>query len=69
MINVVIADQDAIFRAGCVNSLSAEDDIRVVGELQTLEQPLDRLGRSRVHVLVMSAFFFPPQRVPPAIGQ
>jgi DNA-binding NarL/FixJ family response regulator len=59
MINLVIADQDAIYQLGCVNSLSAENDIRVMGQLQNLEQLLDKPYRSRVHVLMMSAFFLP----------
>jgi DNA-binding NarL/FixJ family response regulator len=57
MINVIIADQNAIFRVGVANLLAVEDDIHIVGQPQTLAQMLNGLERLRVHVLVMSSIF------------
>ena len=59
MINIVIADHQAIFRAGVAKVLAVEDDLRIVGQPQTPEQMLNALERLRVHVLLVSTFFLP----------
>jgi DNA-binding NarL/FixJ family response regulator len=58
MINVIIADHQAIFRAGVSKVLAVEDDIRIVGQPQTNEQTLHALEHLRAHVLMISTSFF-----------
>ena len=57
MINVIIADHQAIFRAGVSKVLAVEDDIRIVGQPQSREQLLNTLERLRSHVLLISTNF------------
>jgi DNA-binding NarL/FixJ family response regulator len=59
MINIIIADHQAIFRAGVAKVLAVEDDLRIVGQPQTTEQMLNALERLRAHVLLISTFFLP----------
>ncbi len=59
MINVIIADHQAIFRAGVAKVLAVEDDIRIVGQPQSHEQMLNALEHLRAHVLVVSTNFLP----------
>ena len=59
MINVIIADHQAIFRAGIAKVLAVEEDIRIVGQPQSLEQILNGLEKLRSHVLVLSSSFLP----------
>jgi DNA-binding NarL/FixJ family response regulator len=59
MINVIIADHQAIFRAGVAKVLGVEDDLRIVGQPQTAEQMLNALERLRAHVLLVSTHFLP----------
>jgi DNA-binding NarL/FixJ family response regulator len=59
MINVIIADQQAIFRAGVAKVLAVEDDIRIVGQPQSPEQMLNTLDRLRAQVLLVSTSFLP----------
>jgi DNA-binding NarL/FixJ family response regulator len=57
MINVIIADQQAVFRAGIAKVLAVEEDIRIVGQPQSPEQLLNALDRLRSHVLILSTSF------------
>lgn len=59
MINVIIADHQAIFRAGVTKVLAVEDDIRIVGQPQTREQTLHALEHLSAHVLLISTIFLP----------
>jgi DNA-binding NarL/FixJ family response regulator len=59
MINIIIADHQAIFRAGVAKVLAVEDDIRIVGQPQTQEQMLNALERLRSHILLVSTNFLP----------
>ena len=59
MINVVIADHQAIFRAGVAKVLAVEDDLRIVGQPYTTTQMLNALERLRTHVLLVSTHFLP----------
>ena len=59
MINVIIADHQAIFRAGIAKVLAVEEDIRIVGQPQSPEQLLNALHKLRSHVLVLSTSFLP----------
>ncbi len=57
MINVIIADHQAIFRAGIAKVLAVEEDIRIVGQPQSPEQLLNALEKLRSHVLILSSSF------------
>jgi len=59
MINVIIADDQAIFRAGVAKVLAVEDDIRIVGQPQSSEQLLNALDHLRARVLLISTSFVP----------
>src|ERR1035438_10659949 len=57
MINIIIADHQAIFRAGVAKVLAVEDDLRIVGQPQSSEQMLNGLEHLRAHVLLLSTCF------------
>ena len=59
MINVIIADHQAIFRAGIAKVLAVEEDIRIVGQPQSFEQLLNTLEKLRSRVLILSTSFLP----------
>lgn len=55
MINVVIADHQAIFRAGIAKILAVEDDIRIVGQPPSLPQLMLCLDKLRADVLLIAS--------------
>jgi DNA-binding NarL/FixJ family response regulator len=57
VINIVIADHQAIFRAGVAKILAVEDDLRIVGQPQAPEQLLLCLEKLRAKVLLVSSGF------------
>jgi DNA-binding NarL/FixJ family response regulator len=57
MINIVIADHQAIFRAGIAKILAVEEDLRVIGQPKSMEQLANCLERLRAKVLVVSSGF------------
>jgi len=59
MINVIIADHQAIFRAGIAKVLAVEEDMRIVGQPQSAEQLLNALEKLRSRVLIFSTSFLP----------
>lgn len=59
MINVIIADHQAIFRAGIAKVLAVEEDIRVAGLPQSYEQLLNVLEKLRARVLILATSFLP----------
>jgi DNA-binding NarL/FixJ family response regulator len=59
MINVIIADHQAIFRAGVAKVLAVEDDIRIVAQPQSFDQMQNALERLNPHVLLVSTSFLP----------
>jgi DNA-binding NarL/FixJ family response regulator len=58
-IRVLLADQQAIFRAGLRKIFAVEDDIRVVGQAESLEQTLGSAGKFAVDVVVFEAALSP----------
>src|SRR6266404_2065821 len=58
-IRVLLADQQAIFRAGLRKIFAVEDDIRVVGQAESLEQTLGSAGKFAVDVMVFEAALAP----------
>lgn len=59
MINVVIADHQAIFRAGIAKILAVEDDFRIVGQPSSMQQLEVCLDKLRAEVLLLSSGFTP----------
>jgi DNA-binding NarL/FixJ family response regulator len=57
MINVIIADHQAIFRAGVAKVLAVEEDLRIVGQPLTPEAILNALDKLRPQVVVLSTGF------------
>jgi DNA-binding NarL/FixJ family response regulator len=57
MINVIIADHQAIFCAGMAKVLAVEEDMRIVGQPQSAEQLLNALDRLRPRVLILASSF------------
>jgi DNA-binding NarL/FixJ family response regulator len=57
MINVIIADHQAIFRAGIAKVLAVEEDVRIVGQPQSPEQLLNALDKLRPRVLILASSF------------
>ena len=57
MINVILADHQSVFRVGMASALALEDDIRIVGQPQSVDQLLNALENFRVHVLILSSAF------------
>jgi DNA-binding NarL/FixJ family response regulator len=68
MINIILADHEAIFRAGAARVLAVEDDLRIVGQPQSSMHMLNALERLHAHVLLISNQFLPAllekQRLP-----
>ena len=54
-IRVLLADQQAIFRAGLRKIFSVEDDIRVVGQAESLAQTLDSAGKFEIDIVVFES--------------
>ena len=59
MINVIIADEQAVFRAGTAKVLAVEEDIRIVGQPTSREQLLNSLDKLRTHVLLLATSYLP----------
>jgi DNA-binding NarL/FixJ family response regulator len=54
-IRVIVADTQAIFRAGLRKIFAVEDDIRVVGQAETLSQTLAAVKRFSADILLFEA--------------
>src|SRR6201987_1396296 len=54
-IRVIVADSQAIFRAGLRKIFALEDDIRVVGQAETLAQTQSAVGKFSADVLIFEA--------------
>jgi DNA-binding NarL/FixJ family response regulator len=57
MINVILADHQAIYCAGMAKVLAVEEDIRIVGQPQFPEQLLSAMERLRPRVVVLASSF------------
>src|SRR5947209_19105082 len=54
-IRVIVADSQAIFRAGLRKIFAVEDDIRVVGQAETLPQALTAVKKFSAEILIFEA--------------
>jgi len=59
MLKIILADNQAIFRAGMAKVLAVEDDLRVVAQAQTPEQMFMALEKFRAALLICAANFVP----------
>src|SRR5207244_12642277 len=57
MLKLILADNQAIFRAGIAKVLAVEDEMRTVAQAQTPEQMFMALDKFRAAVLVMAGGF------------
>src|SRR6516164_9024270 len=57
MLKLILADNQAIFRAGIAKVLAVEDEMRIVAQAQTPEQMFMALDKFRAPVLVVAAGF------------
>src|SRR5271167_5091383 len=55
LIRVIVADTQAIFRAGLRKIFAVEDDLRVVGQAETLAQTLTAAKKFSADVLLFEA--------------
>ena len=58
-IRVIVADTQAIFRAGLRKIFALEDDIRVVGQSETLSQTLSAAKKFTADILIFEAALSP----------
>jgi DNA-binding NarL/FixJ family response regulator len=58
-IRVIVADTQAIFRAGLRKIFALEDDIRVVGQSETLDQTITAAKRFTADILIFEAALAP----------
>src|SRR6516164_3298714 len=54
-IRVIVADSQAIFRAGLRKIFALENDIRVVGQAETLEQTFSAVKKFAADILIFAA--------------
>ena len=59
MLKIILADNQAIFRAGAAKVLAVEDDLRIVAQAQSVEQMTIALEKFRAAVLLIAAGFDP----------
>ncbi len=59
MLKIILADNQAIFRAGIAKVLAVEDDIRIVAQAQSVEQMMIAVEKLRASVLVFASSFLP----------
>ncbi len=57
MLKIILADNQAIFRAGAAKVLAVEDDVRIVAQAQSPEQMMLAIEKFRASVLLVSATF------------
>jgi DNA-binding NarL/FixJ family response regulator len=58
-VRVIVADSQAIFRAGLRKIFAVEDDIRVVGQAETMDQAFSAAKKFTADILIMEAALSP----------
>src|SRR5271154_7591813 len=58
-IRVIVADTQAIFRAGLRKIFALEDDIRVVGQAESLEQTVTAIQKFSADIVILEAALAP----------
>ena len=59
MLKIILADNQAIFRAGIAKVLAIEDDVRIVAQAQTVEQAMIAIEKFRGSVMIYASSFLP----------
>src|SRR6202051_2751717 len=59
MLKIILADNQAIFRAGIAKVLAVEDDMRIVAQAQTVEQAMIAIEKFRGSVMIYASNFLP----------
>ena len=59
MLKLILADNQAIFRAGMAKVLAVEDEIRIVAQAQTPDQMLMAIEKFRPGVIIVAGEFHP----------
>jgi DNA-binding NarL/FixJ family response regulator len=59
MLKIILADNQAIFRAGIAKVLAVEDDVRIVAQAQTVEQAMVAIDKFRGSVMIYASNFLP----------
>jgi DNA-binding NarL/FixJ family response regulator len=59
MLKIILADNQAIFRAGIAKVLAVEDDVRIVAQAQTVEQARIALDKFHGSVMIYASNFLP----------
>jgi DNA-binding NarL/FixJ family response regulator len=57
MLKIILADNQAIFRAGAAKVLAVEDDLRIVAQMQTPDQLMGALDKFRAAILLVAVNF------------
>ena len=57
MLKIILADNQAIFRAGAAKVLAVEDDLRIVAQTQTPDQLMGALEKFRAGILLVASNF------------
>src|SRR5664279_6583096 len=58
-VRVIVADTQAIFRAGLRKVFALEDDIRVVGQAETLDQTVTAIQKFSADIVIFEAALAP----------
>ncbi len=59
MLKIILADNQAIFRAGIAKVLAVEYDVRIVAQAQTVEQAMVSIEKFRGSVMIYASSFLP----------
>ena len=59
MLKIILADNQAIFRAGIAKVLAVEDDVRIVAQAQTAEQAMIAVEKFRGSIMIYASSFLP----------
>jgi DNA-binding NarL/FixJ family response regulator len=59
MLKLILADNQAIFRAGIAKVLAVEDEMRIVAQAQNIEQMMMAIDKFRAGVLIFASDFHP----------
>src|SRR5271166_1953676 len=59
LVRVIVADTQAIFRAGLRKIFALEDDIRVVGQAETLAQTQSAVAKFSADILIFESALAP----------
>ncbi len=69
MLKLILADNQAIFRAGAAKVLAVEDDIRIIAQAQSGDQMMMAMDKFRANVLLFSAALHPDLQAIVQVGQ